>query len=411
MDEIGLMHVLYVCKVLDGRKGNEMVALTSDLTNNMLKNKLLTNFLLIYECCALKSNVKFLTQFIDSGLKWLGQIRMRTIFKSHGIWDLVEKGLEIPESKGKKVKVEGSSDSERAYLNEKLMKDVKALGIIQGAVLDDIFPKISNEETLKGAWDILHQEFYGDKQVRSIKLQGLCRDFEYTRIRDDETLSVYLTRLLELVQEVIAALRGVAQCLDRHAGNRAFSSMNVNPKKTQPNSSCGNSKPKKNWKSKGKKWDPKAQNLANQGGKYDQGGKSDQSKGKCKHCDKLHYGECWFKGKLKCHGRNQFSHLIKDYDQPNKAEKLVNFANQCVDSACSNHITSHESLLIDADKNVKCRVKMGIGDLVQSKGKGTLVIEMKGVTRYIKEVRATPPMEPSPWQSTIEFTLLNNNCL
>ncbi|XP_070677879.1 uncharacterized protein [Malus domestica] len=336
---------------------------------------------------------------------------------------LVEKGLEILESKGKKLEVEGSSDSERAYMNEKLMKDVKALGIIQGAVLDDIFPKISNEETSKDAWDILHQEFYGDKQVRSIKLQGLCRDFEYIRIRDDETLSVYLTRLLELVQEGIAALRGFAQCLDRHAGStterafssmsvspdRAFSSMNVNPKGTQPNSSCGNSKPKKNWKSKGKKWDPKAQNLANQGGKYDQGGKSDQSKGKCKHCDKLHYGECWFKGKLKCHGCNQFSHLIKDYDQPNKAEKLVNFANQvtesatmfyachsttigrnmniwCVDSACSNHITSHESLLIDVDKNVKCRVKMGIGDLVQSKGKGTLVIEMKGVTRYIKEV-------------------------
>lgn len=29
---------------------------------------------------------------------------------------------------------------------------------------------------------------------------------------------------------------------------------------------------------------------------------------------------------------------------------------------------------------------MGIGDLVQSTGKGTLVIEMKGETRYIKEV-------------------------
>ena len=100
-------------------------------------------------------------------------------------------------------------------------------------------------------------------------------------------------------------------------------------------------------------------------------------------------------------------------DQPNKAGKLVKFANQVtesatmfyachsdpigrnmniwyVDSACSNHMTSYESFLIDVDKNVKCKVKMGTGDLVQSIGKGTLVMEMKGVTKYIKEIMIVP---------------------
>ncbi|CAL2226909.1 unnamed protein product [Prunus armeniaca] len=249
------------------------------------------------------------------------------------------------------------------------MKDAKALGIIQGAVSDDIFPIISNEETSKGAWDILHQEFHGDKQVKSIKLHGLCRDFEYTRMKDDETLSVYLSRLLELVnqmkgygedlsggrlvqkllisitkefdpvcyvieqtkdietievQEVITALRGFAQRLDRHAEStteRAFSSMSVNQKGTQSSSSSGDAKPKKNWKSKGKKWDSKPQNSVNQGGK------PDHAKGKCKHCDKLHYGECWFKGKPKCYGCNRFGHYIKECDQANKAGKVANLAN------------------------------------------------------------------------------------
>ncbi|KAI5317615.1 hypothetical protein L3X38_037322 [Prunus dulcis] len=197
------------------------------------------------------------------------KIRMRTIFKSHGIWDLVEKGLGSSESKGKKVDEEGSSESEKVSL---LMKDAKALGIIQGAVSDYIFPRISNEETSKGAWDVLHQEFHG------VKLQGLRRDFEYTRMKDDETLSMYLTRLLELVnqmkgygedlskgrlvqkllisltkefdhvcyviekmkdietievQEVLAALRGFAQRLDRHAEStteKAFSSMSITKK-------------------------------------------------------------------------------------------------------------------------------------------------------------------------------------
>ncbi|KAI5348918.1 hypothetical protein L3X38_001805 [Prunus dulcis] len=123
-----------------------------------------------------------------------------------------------------------------------------------------------------------------------------------------------------------------------------------------------------------------------------------------------------FSRKPKCHGCNQFGHFIKDCDQANKAGKLANFANQVtepatmfyachsatigrnmyiwyVDSSCSNHMTSHESLLINVDKNVKCRVKMGTRDLVQSIGKGTLVIEMKGVTRYIKEVMIVPGLD------------------
>ncbi|CAL2248476.1 unnamed protein product [Prunus armeniaca] len=193
-------------------------------------------------------------------------------------------------------------------------------------------------------------------------------------MKDDETLSVYLTRFLELVnqmkgygedlsrgrlvqkllisltkefdlvcyvieqtkdietieaQEVIAALRGFAQRLDRHAEStteRAFSSMSVNQKGTQSSSSSGDAKPKKNWK---------------------------------------------LKGKPKCYGCNRFGHYIKECDQANKARKVANLANQ----------------------NVKCRVKMGTGDLIQSTGKDTLVIEMQGVTRYIKEVMIVPGLD------------------
>ncbi|CAL9001231.1 unnamed protein product [Prunus brigantina] len=87
-------------------------------------------------------------------------------------------------------------------LTETLMKDAKALGLIQGAVSNAIFPRISHEETSKGAWSILQQEYHGDKQVRSVKLQGLRREFEYTRMRDDESLSVYLKKLFDLINQM-----------------------------------------------------------------------------------------------------------------------------------------------------------------------------------------------------------------
>lgn len=77
-----------------------------------------------------------------------------------------------------------------------MIKDARALGIIQGVVSDQIFPRIVTQETVKAAWDILKQEFVGDKQVRSVKLQGLLRDFEYTRMNDDDSMSVHLTKLI-----------------------------------------------------------------------------------------------------------------------------------------------------------------------------------------------------------------------
>nr|XP_048324769.1 uncharacterized protein LOC107435069 [Ziziphus jujuba var. spinosa] len=82
------------------------------------------------------------------------------------------------------------------------MKDVKALGIIQGAVSDQIFPKIVNAETSKQAWELLYKEFHGGEQVRSVKLQSLRREFKYAKMKEDETLSSYLTRLNDLINQM-----------------------------------------------------------------------------------------------------------------------------------------------------------------------------------------------------------------
>lgn len=47
----------------------------------------------------------------------------------------------------------------------------------------------------------------------------------------------------------------------------------------------------------------------------------------CKICDKLHYGECWNKGKPKFHKCSKFGHIAKDCSL-NKGVQQVNFVNQ-----------------------------------------------------------------------------------
>ncbi|CAL8083900.1 unnamed protein product [Prunus armeniaca] len=126
-------------------------------------------------------------------------IRMKTILKSHGLWDLVENGFNDSDLKKEK---EEATDTEKSMMAQILMKDARALGLIQSVVSDQLFPRIVNEETSNGAWHILKQEFRGDKQVRNVKLQGLRREFEYTRMKDSESLSVYLVRLFDMLNQM-----------------------------------------------------------------------------------------------------------------------------------------------------------------------------------------------------------------
>ncbi|KAM0973674.1 hypothetical protein ACFX2C_016966 [Malus domestica] len=383
-------------------------------------------------------------------------IRMKTIFKSYGLWEFVEKGIESSDSKGaasdlKMKETEGSSDA--SLLTEKLMKDAKALGLIQGAVSDEIFPRISHEETSKGAWDILMQEFHGDKQVRSVKLQGLRREFEYTRMRDDESISVYLTKLFDLinqmrsygeelsrerivqkllislpsaydsicsviehsrdidvieVQEVVASLKSFAQRLERHSENkteRAFASLSVNPKSVNSPGNQGN-RYQKNWKPKYKNWNQKPVYQSGKQFVAAEGGRNP-----CKHCDKYHYGECFLKGKPKCHCCGKIGHIARDCNTKKNAQGVqqLNFAAQVpstttmfyvsnevdkktiedvwyVDSGCSNHMTGKEDILIDIDRSITAKVEMGTGQLVDVIGKGSLVVNTKMGRRYIHEV-------------------------
>lgn len=141
---------------------------------------------------------------------------------------------------------------------------------------------------------------------------------------------------------------------------------------------------------------------------------SEGIKTSCVHYNKLHYGTCWFKGKLKCIKCDRFSHLANDCRS--KIVPAENYANEVkeegtmfyvchlasmvknssvwyVDNACSNHITGHESLLIKVNRNVTAKVKMGIGDLVQAVGNETLVNDTKQGKRYIKDVMIVPGLD------------------
>ncbi|CAL8157374.1 unnamed protein product [Prunus armeniaca] len=197
------------------------------------------------------------------------------------------------------------------------------------------------------------------------------------------------------VQEVVASLKSFAQRLERHHENKiekAFASLSVDSKSTKVTENH-NSKHQKNWKDKGKKWDNKP---------------ADGTKNSCKHCGKLHFGECRFKGKPKCYNCDKFGQIAKDCYSKKPVQQLqyaaqvtstptMFYVNNAadkrsmedvwyLDSRCSNHMTGREDVLTDIDRSITAKVAMGTGQLVDVIGKGSLMVETKMGKRYIKEV-------------------------
>ncbi|KAI5341621.1 hypothetical protein L3X38_009496 [Prunus dulcis] len=168
------------------------------------------------------------------------------------------------------------------------------------------------------------------------------------------------------IQEVVASLKNFELRLDRHAENsteKAFTSLNIESKSSKNGSSSGGNKSQKNWKENGKNWN----NKSNSNSKPN--ASSEGTKTPFKHCEKMHYGKCWFEGKPKCRGCGKFGHMVKNCHDNQPVQK-VNYANQVeetgtlffacnavtdvklnnswyVDSGCSNHMTGDERLLID----------------------------------------------------------------
>ncbi|CAL8155286.1 unnamed protein product [Prunus armeniaca] len=126
---------------------------------------------------------------------------MVTIFKSYGLWTLIEEGITIPNSKKKKSTKEPSAEEDDEKMATILMKYAKALGIIQNADAD----------LAKKAWQLLYGEYHGGDHVRSN------------------------TKSLETVelQEVITILKSQEQRFELHNINtakKAFASFLVSPK-------------------------------------------------------------------------------------------------------------------------------------------------------------------------------------
>ncbi|KAF9672122.1 hypothetical protein SADUNF_Sadunf11G0007900 [Salix dunnii] len=78
----------------------------------------------------------------------LWEKKMKTLFKSQNLWDIVKQGRNEPQN--------------TCISNEAQRKDASALYLIQQSLAQNVFRRIAEASTAKEAWDLLKKEFIGD---------------------------------------------------------------------------------------------------------------------------------------------------------------------------------------------------------------------------------------------------------
>ena len=96
----------------------------------------------------------------------------------------------------KKLEVEWAVEEDRL-----VSYNSKVLNAIFSAVYVHQFKLISTCEMAKEAWEILETAYEGTKAVRLFKLQILTFHFENLRMKEEETISDFNSRLCDIANE------------------------------------------------------------------------------------------------------------------------------------------------------------------------------------------------------------------
>eukprot|EP00253_Pinus_taeda_P008938 PITA_08938 len=119
-------------------------------------------------------------------------IKMKALFASQGIWELVETGYAEPADA---IALAALTAAERDQLKSDKKKDAKALFLLFQSVHESVFPRIAATTKSKEAWDTLKTAYQGMEKVKTAKLQMLRRDFETLSMKESDTINSFFTQI------------------------------------------------------------------------------------------------------------------------------------------------------------------------------------------------------------------------
>ncbi|XP_071926067.1 uncharacterized protein [Coffea arabica] len=334
---------------------------------------------------------------------------------ANDLWDMVETD-HVPE-----LSEDPTIAEMRAHRDAVKMRS-KAMTCIHSAVSDAVFTKIMTCETAKKAWDALKVTFQGNDRTKQMQVLNLRREFELLKMKDTENIKEYSDRLLNIVNtikligEQLPDSRVVEKVLvslpERFEAKissledlRDLSQMTlpelINALEAQEQKRVIRTEEVIEGAFQATNKDQIRQGRRNDQGKNSKDEKKNGRNPLCPHCKKTSHPSiyCWFRPDVQYRFCKQMGHMERVCKKKKKKKRehhaqMVDeqdeeqlFVATCfasnnsstetwlIDSGCTHHMAYDESIFRKLDKLQIFKVRIGNGDYIKVKGKGSVAID------------------------------------
>ena len=123
-------------------------------------------------------------------------IKMKSYLKAMSLWDTIESDVELT------LLPQNPTPAQIKKRDEEAAREAKALSCIHSAVSDGIFTSIMTCESPKEAWRTLKEEFEGNAKTKLMQVLNLKREFEMQRMKGNETIKEYVSKLMSIVNQI-----------------------------------------------------------------------------------------------------------------------------------------------------------------------------------------------------------------
>jgi len=375
----------------------------------------------------------------------LWAVKMETYLDAMDLWEAVEEDYEVHPLPNNPTVAQIKNHKERKT------RKSKAKACLFAAISTTIFTRIMSLQSAKDVWDYLKKEYAGDERIRGMQSLNLIREFELQRMKYSESIKEYSNKLFGIVNKVrllgtsfsdsrivekilvtvpekyeasittlentkdlckitLAELLNALQAQEQ----RRLMRQDQIAEGALPAKHQDHGKDKRKFIKKFQASINEATTSTRNQGK---GRNSNRGYPPCKYCGRTGHPplKCWKRPDAKCNKCNQLGHeavICKNKFQMREADAQIaekddedqifvatcfstKSSSECwlIDSGCTNHMTYDRTLFKDLQSTEITKVRIGNGDYISAKGRGTISITTNSGTKSISDVLYVPDID------------------